>query len=178
MCATDIVTAFGDDVGGAELAGQLLSWLVSAHGDDPRGAHPGSGQHTEQPDGAVTDDGDGHSRLHVGGDGGEPAGPHHIRQGEQAGDEGVVRLAGGGDEGAVGERDAEQSAWAPQTSSRCWQEGWNPAWQFGQVLSEAKKEPMTNWPGLMDRTSLPTSSTMPQYSCPIGVGWVTGLMPR
>jgi hypothetical protein len=23
-----------------------------------------------------------------------------------------------------------------------------------------------------------TSSTTPQYSCPIGVGWFTGLMPR
>jgi hypothetical protein len=40
------------------------------------------------------------------------------------------------------------------------------------------KEPMTNWTGLMDRTLLPISSTMPQYSCAIGVGSVTGLMPR
>src|SRR5437016_3373133 len=37
---------------------------------------------------------------------------------------------------------------------------------------------MTNCPRLMEVTSLPTSSTMPQYSCPIGVGWTTGLMPR
>src|SRR5205809_6511936 len=37
---------------------------------------------------------------------------------------------------------------------------------------------MTNRPGLMEVTALPTSSTMPQYSCPIGVGWGTGLMPR
>jgi hypothetical protein len=29
---------------------------------------------------------------------------------------------------------------------------------------------MTNWPGLIVLTVLPTSSTMPQYSCPIGVG--------
>jgi len=50
--------------------------------------------------------------------------------------------------------------------------------QLGQVLSDAKNEPMTNWPGLMDLTVLPTSSTMPQYSCSIGVGWGTGLMPR
>jgi hypothetical protein len=46
------------------------------------------------------------------------------------------------------------------------------------VLSEAKKEPMTNWPGLIEVTARPTSSTMPQYSCPIGVGCVIGLMPR
>ena len=37
---------------------------------------------------------------------------------------------------------------------------------------------MTNCPGLTDRTALPTSSTMPQYSCPIGVGPLIGWMPR
>src|SRR5215831_14077681 len=37
---------------------------------------------------------------------------------------------------------------------------------------------MTNWPGLTDLTALPTSSTIPQYSCPIGVGCGIGLMPR
>jgi hypothetical protein len=46
------------------------------------------------------------------------------------------------------------------------------------VLSEAKKDPTTNWPGLIVVTWLPTSSTMPQYSWPIGVGWETALMPR
>jgi hypothetical protein len=46
------------------------------------------------------------------------------------------------------------------------------------VLSEAKNEPMTNWPGLIAVTPEPVSSTMPAYSWPIGVGWVTGLMPR
>src|SRR5256885_782492 len=30
---------------------------------------------------------------------------------------------------------------------------------------------MTNWPGLIFVTARPTSSTMPQYSCPMGVGW-------
>src|SRR5215469_514011 len=39
-------------------------------------------------------------------------------------------------------------------------------------------EPMTKSPGLMFRTSLPASSTIPAYSWPIGVGWVTGSMPR
>src|SRR5260221_13821851 len=61
-------------------------------------------------------------------------------------------------------------AWAPPTNSFCWQDVWYPAWQCGQVLSEAKNEPMTNWLGLTDLTALPTSSTMPQYSWPIGVG--------
>jgi hypothetical protein len=35
---------------------------------------------------------------------------------------------------------------------------------MAQVLSEAKKEPITNWPGAMVVTSLPTSSTIPAYS--------------
>src|SRR5262249_23827932 len=48
----------------------------------------------------------------------------------------------------------------------------------GQVLSEAKNEPITNWPGLIEVTALPTSSTIPQYSCPMGVGCLIGLMPR
>lgn len=30
----------------------------------------------------------------------------------------------------------------------------------------------TNWPGLIVLTPLPISSTMPQYSCPIGIGFV------
>jgi hypothetical protein len=52
----------------------------------------------------------------------------------------------------------------------CWDDDCESAWQWTQVLSEAKKEPMTNWPDLIAVTALPTSSTMPQYSCPIGVG--------
>ena len=55
------------------------------------------------------------------------------------------------------------------------QEDWYPYWQWGQVLSDVAKEPTTNCPGLMDLTALPTSSTMPQYSCPIGVGPVDRL---
>ena len=46
------------------------------------------------------------------------------------------------------------------------------------MSSDAKKEPMTNCPFFTRVTSLPTSSTTPQYSCPIGVGCVMGLAPR
>src|SRR5947209_15065016 len=42
----------------------------------------------------------------------------------------------------------------------------------------AESEPITNWPGLIEVTSEPTSSTMLTYSWPIGVGCSTGLMPR
>src|SRR5207253_11273997 len=52
------------------------------------------------------------------------------------------------------------------------------SWQWGQVLSEAKNDPTTNCPGLIDVTSRPTSSTIPQYSWPNGVGCATGAMPR
>jgi hypothetical protein len=48
----------------------------------------------------------------------------------------------------------------------------------GQVLSDAKKEPMTNCPGFTFVTALPTPSTMQQYSWPIGVGWSILLIPR
>ena len=39
-------------------------------------------------------------------------------------------------------------------------------------------EPITNCPGFTDLTALPTSSTKPQYSCPIGVGPLIGCKPR
>jgi hypothetical protein len=49
---------------------------------------------------------------------------------------------------------------------------------MAQVLSEAKNDPTTNWPGWIAVTALPTASTIPQYSWPIGVGWVGVSMPR
>src|SRR5271165_1260915 len=69
-------------------------------------------------------------------------------------------------------------ACAPVMNSRCWHPDWYPARQFGQVLSEIQNDPMTNWPGFTVFTALPTSSTKPQYSCPIAWGSVTGWMPR
>jgi hypothetical protein len=77
---------------------------------------------------------------------------------------------------AIGTRTA--SAWQPPTNSRRTHDDGYPARQLGQVPSEAKNEPITNWPGLTVVTWGPASSMMPQYSCPAGVGWVTGLMPR
>jgi hypothetical protein len=49
---------------------------------------------------------------------------------------------------------------------------------LGQVLSDVANEPMTNCPGFTDFTDRPTSSTNPQYSCPIGVGPFIGCSPR
>ena len=47
-----------------------------------------------------------------------------------------------------------------------------------QVLSEAQNDPITNWPGLIVVTSLPSSSTIPTYSCPIAIGQSAGSSPR
>ena len=55
---------------------------------------------------------------------------------------------------------------------------WYPFRQCGHTLSDVANEPTTNWPGFTDLTALPTSSTKPQYSCPIGVGPLIGCSPR
>ena len=104
-----LVAALGDDVGGAELQGELLARLVAAHRDDPLGAQLLGGQDAEQADRAVADDGDGLAGPHLGGDGAEPAGAQHVGGGEQARDQVVGRDVRGGDEGAVGERDAQRT---------------------------------------------------------------------
>jgi hypothetical protein len=46
------------------------------------------------------------------------------------------------------------------------------------VLSEAKNDPTTNWPGLIVVTWLPTSWTTPTYSWPITDGPSIASMPR
>ena len=55
-------------------------------------------------------------------------------------------------------------------NSRCSHDDWKPKRQCGQVLSDMTNEPTTNWPARTVVTALPTSSTMPQYSCPIAIG--------
>ena len=100
-----LVAALGDDVGGAEVEGQLLPGLVPAHRDDPLGAELARGEDAQQADRAVADHGDGLARAGLGGDGAEPAGAEHVGGGQQARDQVVGRHAGRGDEGAVGQRD-------------------------------------------------------------------------
>lgn len=63
-------------------------------------------------------------------------------------------------------------------NSRCRQFDWKPFLQFAQVLSEVANEPTTNWPGRTEMTALPTSSTKPTYSWPIGCGSPVGSAPR
>src|SRR4051794_14033513 len=72
------------------------------------------------------------------------------------------------------------SDWVPivcATNSACTHLDWKPAWQISHVLSEMTKEPTTKSPTFTFRTSSPTSSTMPTYSCPI-TWWSAGSIPR
>ena len=119
------LAALGDDVGGAELQGELLPGLVAAHGDDPLGAQFLRGDDAAQADRAVTDDHGGRAGLDLGGEGGVPAGAHHVGDGQQAraparrpGARGVATRV----PWALGMR--TYSAWQVLMNSRCRQEDW------------------------------------------------------
>jgi hypothetical protein len=81
---------------------------MAAHGDDPLGAELAGGQHGQQPDRAVPHDRDGLVWAGLGGHRSEPARAEHIGGGQQARDQVVGREVGGGDQGAIGERDPQQ----------------------------------------------------------------------
>jgi len=102
-----VVAAFGDDVGGAELQREFLPGLVPAHRDDPIRAQLPGREYRQQADRAVTDHGDGLAWAGLGGDRTEPAGAQHVRGGQQARDQVVGGQFGGGDQGPVGEWDAQ-----------------------------------------------------------------------
>ena len=109
-----LVAALLDDVGGAELAGQLLAVGVAAHRDDPLGAELLGGEDAEQADRAVADDRDGLAGAGLGGDGGEPAGAEHVGGGQQDGirsSVGHVRAWRPGCRRRAGSR--SYSAWVP-----------------------------------------------------------------
>jgi hypothetical protein len=73
-----ILTAFGHDVGGTKLSGERLPRLMPAHRNDPLRAQLLGGEYAEQPNGAVSNDGDGLARASLGGDRAEPAGAQHV----------------------------------------------------------------------------------------------------
>ena len=102
------VAALGHDVGRAELAGKLLPRLVSAHRDDALGAQLLRGQHRAQADRAVADDRDRLARARPRRVGAEPAGAQDVGGRQQARDQVVGWHLRGGDQGAVGQRDAQQ----------------------------------------------------------------------
>src|SRR5205823_11413719 len=110
--------AFLDDVGCAELARQALPRLVAAHRDHPLGAELLRREHGEQSNGAVADDRDRLARAGLGGHCAEPAGPEHIGGREQARDQVIRRDLWCGDEGAVGEGDAQPLGLRAQRAHR------------------------------------------------------------
>src|SRR6266849_10707768 len=104
-----LLTALGHDVGRAELAGEFLPRLMTAHRDDPFCPHPPGGEHSEETDRAVTDDRDRRAWLHVRCVGGKPTGAHDIGKRQQARDQVFRRNLGGGHQGTVRKRDAEHT---------------------------------------------------------------------
>jgi len=73
-----LVAALPDDVGGAELPGQLLPRFMAAHRDNPLGAELVGRQHAEQPHGTVPDHRDGLPGSGLGGNRGKPPGSQHV----------------------------------------------------------------------------------------------------
>src|SRR5215213_1091878 len=102
------LAAFLDDVGRAELGGQCLPVGVPGHGDDPLGAELLGGEDGEQPDRPVPDHYHGLVGAGLGRHRAEPAGAEDIGRRQQGWDQILIRLAVGGDEGAVGQRDPHQ----------------------------------------------------------------------
>jgi hypothetical protein len=108
-----LLAAGFDDVGGAVLAGQALSRLVAAHGDDLLGSELPGGEHGEQPDGTVADDGDRLSGAGFGGHGSEPAGAEDIGGRQQARDQLVGGQVGVATSVPSASGTRSNSAWAP-----------------------------------------------------------------
>ena len=120
-----LLAALLDDVGRAELAGELLPGLVAGHGDDPLRAQLLRGEDREQADRAVTDHGDGLAGPGLGGDGAEPAGAEHVGGGQQARDQVVGGTSGVATRVPSASGMRIRSAWAPwPMTSRWMQEDW------------------------------------------------------
>src|SRR3989442_4372011 len=108
-----LIAALDDDVGCAEFACEFLTVFVSAHGNDPLGAHDLGGQDAEQADRAVARDCNRGARLHVRCVCGEPAGPHYVGERQETGDEVVWWNLRRGDERAVRQWDTQHRRLRP-----------------------------------------------------------------
>jgi hypothetical protein len=74
------LTALGDDIGGAELAGECDPVRVAAHDDDLLRAEPLGGDDSAHADGAVADDRGALARSDLGDDGRVVAGAQDVGQ--------------------------------------------------------------------------------------------------
>ena len=89
--STPVLAALGDDVGRAELAGDLLARLVARHRDDALGAELRGGEDAAEADRAVADDDGGAARAHAATATAacQPVG-HDVGEGEQRREQRVV----------------------------------------------------------------------------------------
>jgi hypothetical protein len=78
-----LLAALLDDVGGAELPGNVLAGLVPRHDHHLLGAHHRSCQHAAQAHGAVADHDRSAAFAYVGRNRRMPAGGHHVGEREQ-----------------------------------------------------------------------------------------------
>ena len=78
-----LVAALFDDVGSAELSGQLLAGLVATHRDNPLHAELLGSEHRQQTHSPVPDHRDRLSGFGLGSHRGEPSGSQHVRGGQQ-----------------------------------------------------------------------------------------------
>src|SRR5207244_10520008 len=106
------VPSLADDVRGAELLSQRDAVWVTAKEDDLLGAEAFGRDDAAQPDGPVTDDGDGLSGAGLGCEGRVVAGSHHIREREKRRDQRVVRADWKGYERPVGQGNTHRLALA------------------------------------------------------------------
>jgi hypothetical protein len=97
-----LVTAFGDDIGRAELLRQGDAIRSPAQEDDPSRAEPLGRDHAAQSDSPIPDHCHCLPRTYESPDGGVMAGSHHIRQREQRRHQRIVLLHGQDNEGSVG----------------------------------------------------------------------------
>src|SRR5271166_4861398 len=103
-----LIATLGDNVGRAELEGEVLPCLMAAHRDDPPGAHLLCRENTHQSDGAITHDRNCRAGLHTPGIRRVPAGSEHVACRKQARDQVVIGQLGRCDQRSVGERHARQ----------------------------------------------------------------------
>src|SRR5438445_3956091 len=117
-----IVTALRHDVGCAKLGGEPLPRLVTAHRDDPLGAHLLGGENAEEPDRAVADDRYRRAGLHIRCIGGEPGGTHDVGERQQAREQSSEGTPGVATRVPSTSGTRSRLACAPPTNSGCWQD--------------------------------------------------------
>jgi hypothetical protein len=85
------LAALRHDVRCTELLSKRRALRIAAEQDDGVSAEALRGDHTAQPDGAVTDHGDRFAGTHLRGKSGVVAGAHHVREREQRRHQLVIR---------------------------------------------------------------------------------------